>query len=119
MNPLHQTANTEHTTSSSQTATKMSINPARTTKVILTGATGFVGGELVKQLLKNSKIGCIVCLTRREVNLDHLTDLNKNKVKNLLLKDWISYSDDEIKLMADAEVCFWYAIYPLFLYLLC
>ena len=35
-------------------------------KVILTGATGFVGGEALAQLLADAKVDQVTCLVRRD-----------------------------------------------------
>ena len=39
-------------------------------KVILTGGTGFVGGEVLKQILVDSNITQVTCLLRRKIDIE-------------------------------------------------
>jgi nucleoside-diphosphate-sugar epimerase len=40
-------------------------------RIILTGATGFVGGETLTQLLLNERVEAVTCIGRRPVAFDH------------------------------------------------
>ncbi|WP_293303995.1 NAD-dependent epimerase/dehydratase family protein [Pedobacter sp. UBA5917] len=68
-------------------------------KVILTGATGFLGQEVLKQLLADATVTEVVSLVRRSAGFNH------PKLKELVLKDFLNYSDVARHLKADA--CIW------------
>jgi len=74
-------------------------------KVILAGVTGFVGGALVRQCIKDSRITSIIALSRR--NLPSELTANSNKLKVLIQKDFLEYPDDVIDELAGAEACLW------------
>ena len=73
-------------------------------KVILTGATGFIGGEVLHQCLQNPSITSLVTLSRR--NLPNIAAKNP-KLKVVVLKDFMNYSDDVLQDLAGAEACIW------------
>lgn len=73
-------------------------------KVILTGATGFIGGEVLMQLLDSPAITSIVCLSRRELPSTALPD----KAKVVLMDDFKIYSPEVLAQLKGAEVCIWY-----------
>lgn len=74
-------------------------------KVILTGATGFVGLEVLKQCLQNPSITSVVVLARRELPA---TVSNNPKLTVKIITDFLSYSDDLISDLRGAEACIWY-----------
>lgn len=71
-------------------------------KVILTGATGFIGSEILSQLLSNPKITSVVAVSRRA------PPASDPKLKTVLLEDfskpWPSSVLDEC---AGADACIW------------
>ena len=71
-------------------------------KAILTGATGFIGSEILSQLIAHPAITSIVAISRRSLPTSH------PKVKTVLLDDfktqWPSSILDEC---AGAEACIW------------
>ncbi len=68
-------------------------------KIVLTGATGFVGSEVLSQLLGDPAIEAIAVLTRRPVGMSH------PKLKELVVEDFLDYSKYKDDLNADA--CIW------------
>lgn len=79
-------------------------------KLIITGARGFVGGEVLRQSLKNDKITSIVALLRKRIPQDH------PKVKQMLMgdEDWLSYPEAVKKELQGADGCVWYVYVWLF-----
>ena len=73
-------------------------------KIILTGATGFAGSELLEQCCKSTTIHAIVVLTRRplEVSKQH------SKVQTIIMKDFTVYTPEVVEQIADADACIWY-----------
>lgn len=68
-------------------------------KVILTGTTGFLGQEVLKQLLVDKTVTEVVSLVRRSSGFNH------SKLKELVIKDFLDYRDIARYLKADA--CIW------------
>lgn len=71
-------------------------------KIILTGATGFIGAEVLQQCLANPAIDSIVSLSRRP--LDAIAD---PKLKVVVLKDFTVYDEEVMKALEGAEACIW------------
>lgn len=68
-------------------------------KVILTGATGFLGHEVLKQLLTDHKIKEAVVLSRKS------TDTKHPKLREIITNDFLDYSNIRQAITADA--CIW------------
>ena len=68
-------------------------------KIVLTGATGFVGSEVLAQSLADPSIDRVVVLVRRPLGATH------PKVKEIILADFLDYSTVTESLKADA--CIW------------
>ncbi|KAJ6608624.1 hypothetical protein B0H10DRAFT_520929 [Mycena sp. CBHHK59/15] len=73
-------------------------------KVILTGATGFIGTEVLLQCLENPAVTSIVVLTRRP--LPGIVPVDP-KVQVIVMKDFDVYPDEVVKQMAGADACIW------------
>ncbi|KAJ5516093.1 hypothetical protein N7527_007653 [Penicillium freii] len=69
-------------------------------KVILTGSTGFVGGEVLSQCLAHPAITSIVALSRRDLPAH-------KKLKVALIEDFMTYPDSIRDDIRDAEACIW------------
>ncbi|KAF7374642.1 Succinate-semialdehyde dehydrogenase [Mycena sanguinolenta] len=74
-------------------------------KLIVAGATGFVGQEVIRQSLRNPDIKSVVALTRRPVTAPAGTDASK--LKNVVVKDYDQYPDEVKKEFAEADACIW------------
>ena len=74
-------------------------------KLIVAGATGFVGSEVIRQSLRSREITSIVALSRKPINVDLGTE--SAKLKNVVVKDYTSYPDEVKKEFAGANACIW------------
>ncbi|OTA92583.1 hypothetical protein M434DRAFT_387111 [Hypoxylon sp. CO27-5] len=73
-------------------------------KIIITGATGFVGSEVVRQAIADEKITHAFVLTRKPLP----EDLAKNpKLTVIEHKDFSTYPPELLSQLAGAEGCVW------------
>lgn len=81
-------------------------------KLIVSGATGFVGSEVIRQCLSNPKITSILAMSRRPVSLPDPVDVGENadpsKLKALIVEDFTQYPENIKSQLADADACIWY-----------
>ncbi|KAF7308868.1 Copper radical oxidase [Mycena kentingensis (nom. inval.)] len=73
-------------------------------KLLITGATGFVGGEVLSQSIRNPAISSVVVLTRRP--LPKIV-ANEPKVKEIVMQDFNVYSEEVKKELEGADACVW------------
>ncbi|KAL4801999.1 hypothetical protein BDV18DRAFT_164507 [Aspergillus unguis] len=73
-------------------------------KVILTGATGFIGKEVLHQALENEAISSIIVLSRKPLAE---TISSHPKVVVRVIGDFINYPESLLRDLAGAEACFW------------
>jgi uncharacterized protein YbjT (DUF2867 family) len=73
-------------------------------KVILSGATGFIGGEVLTQALAHPSITSLVCITRRA--LPESATRNP-KLTVITLTDFLSYPPEILSQLEGAESCIW------------
>jgi uncharacterized protein YbjT (DUF2867 family) len=73
-------------------------------KIILTGATGLVGGETLKCAVDHPAVSEIVVLTRRDLSPEQTAS---PKVKTVVLSDFETYPDELLSQVAGAEACIW------------
>jgi uncharacterized protein YbjT (DUF2867 family) len=69
-------------------------------KVIVTGATGMVGSEVVRQAIEDNDISEVITLARKPLNIEHA------KVKNIIHKDFMDYSSLH-SILASCDACIW------------
>lgn len=78
-------------------------------KLVVTGATGFVATEIIRQSLSIPKITSVIALARRPVspplNLGPAADVAK--LHSAVLDNYGSYPDHVIKQLAGADACIW------------
>ncbi|TVY75984.1 hypothetical protein LSUE1_G007785 [Lachnellula suecica] len=72
-------------------------------KIILTGSTGFIGGEILTQCLEHASITSIVVLSRRPI--ESLASHPKAKV--VIMEDFKTYPEAVIQEISDADACIW------------
>lgn len=70
-------------------------------KVILSGATGFIGGNVLKRLLRIPSITSIVALSRRNL------EISDPKLQVVILKDFLTYDEETLAQLRGAEACIW------------
>jgi hypothetical protein len=68
-------------------------------KLILTGATGFVGGEVLRQSLEDAEIAQVTVVSRRPLSVTH------PKLRVVVVGDFLDYSELGDQIAADA--CIW------------
>lgn len=79
-------------------------------KLIVVGATGFVGGEVVRQALRNPAITSIVAITRRAMQLP-ADVVDASKFCYFVLEDWLSPYPQSLKVLIEgADACIWYVL---------
>jgi len=69
-------------------------------KIILTGATGFVGAHALRHLVADPAIERVTCLTRRPL------DIRSPKVEEILHTDFMAY-DGVAERLAGHQACLW------------
>lgn len=74
-------------------------------KIIITGATGRIGGAALQNALSSSLITTVVVLSRRETGIKHA------KLQTVIKKDFLQYSTEELVQLEGAEACIWYIPY--------
>ncbi|OOG00093.1 hypothetical protein ASPCADRAFT_203986 [Aspergillus carbonarius ITEM 5010] len=73
-------------------------------KLIITGATGLLGTELIRQSLQNNKITQVIALARKPIQIDHV---NSSKLKSVVIRDYGEYPDDVKAEFVGADACIW------------
>lgn len=72
-------------------------------KVVLSGSTGYIGGEVLTQCLNHPSITSVLVLTRRDPG-----DLAENpKAKVIIVKDFTSYDELTINELKTADAAIW------------
>jgi uncharacterized protein YbjT (DUF2867 family) len=79
-------------------------------KIILTGSTGFIGGEVLAQCLKNPAITLVVVLSRRDLS----KEISDPRLKVIIMKSFTQYPDSVLEELAGADACIWYISLVLF-----
>ncbi|KAL1588664.1 hypothetical protein WHR41_02634 [Cladosporium halotolerans] len=70
-------------------------------KLIITGATGRIGGGALQNALNNSSVTSVVVLSRRDIGTQH------PKLQTIIKKDYLKYTAEELKQLEGAEACIW------------
>jgi uncharacterized protein YbjT (DUF2867 family) len=73
-------------------------------KVILSGATGFIGGEVLNEALAHPSITRLVCITRRALPESATSN---PKLTVIILTDFLSYPPEILSQLEGAESCIW------------
>lgn len=73
-------------------------------KIILTGCTGFIGGEVLDQCLQDSSVTSIIALSRRELPASATSN---SKLKAVIVNDFLNYSAELLQDVKDADACIW------------
>lgn len=79
-------------------------------KIIVAGASGYVGSEIVKQALGLQQVTAVIALARRTLpvpqNLPPGSD--PSKFKSVVIKDYDEYPEDVKREFAGAAACIWF-----------
>ncbi|KAI9699565.1 MAG: hypothetical protein M1820_007063 [Bogoriella megaspora] len=77
-------------------------------KLVITGATGWVGTEVVRQALRNPAVTSIVALGRNPTSIPKNSGPNASKLQSVILDDWTSpYPEAVQTAIAGADGCIW------------
>jgi hypothetical protein len=76
-----------------------------TMKLIISGGSGYVAGELIHQSLRMPEITSLVVLSRRPVTIPD--QANAHKVKQVVVQDYDKYSEEARKEFSGADACIW------------
>ncbi|KAF2801803.1 putative nucleoside-diphosphate-sugar epimerase [Mytilinidion resinicola] len=78
-------------------------------KLLVTGATGLVGTEVIRQALGVSSITSVVALARREVKVPEQVapDADTSKLKTVIVEDWEKYTPEVKEAIKGADACLW------------
>ncbi|KAF2442989.1 hypothetical protein P171DRAFT_416292 [Karstenula rhodostoma CBS 690.94] len=72
-------------------------------KLIIVGATGFVGTEILRQSLLRKDITSVVAVTRRAL----APSASSPKLQNVVVKDYDQYNDEAKTAFKNANGCIW------------
>ncbi|KAF2014087.1 NAD(P)-binding protein [Aaosphaeria arxii CBS 175.79] len=79
-------------------------------KLVVTGATGFVGQEVIRLALQNKSITSVVALARKEVPVPNHTasEADTSKLKSIILEDWGQpYPEQVLEQLKGVNACVW------------
>ncbi|KAI3328122.1 NAD(P)-binding protein [Xylariaceae sp. AK1471] len=78
-------------------------------KLIVTGATGFVGREVIRQSLSRPEITSVVALARSPVAVPEKLSVggDASKLKSVVIQDYEVYLDEVKKEFSGAGACIW------------
>lgn len=74
-------------------------------KLIVAGATGLLGTEIIRQTLQIPEITQVIALARKPIQIDG--NLDSSKVKSVVIRDYGEYPDDVKAEFAGADACIW------------
>ena len=74
-------------------------------KLIVVGATGLVGSEIIRQSLAIDEITEVIALARHPIQVENS---GSSKVKSVVVRDYAEYPEDVKAKLAGADACIWY-----------
>jgi hypothetical protein len=77
-------------------------------KFILTGTSGFIGGEILSQCLSLPSLISLIILSRRPLPEISARD---PRISIIVLENFLIYPEDVVKQLVGAKACLWYAIF--------
>lgn len=80
-------------------------------KLIVAGATGFVGSEVIRQALSNSAVTSVIALARKPVlpPANVAPDADTSKLQSVVLEDWVGPYPESVKEhLNGADGCIWF-----------
>lgn len=79
-------------------------------KLVVTGATGLVGSEVIRLALRNPAVTSVVTIARKPVLPPANAGLkaDTSKLRSVVLEDWTSAYPEYVKQhVKDADACIW------------
>ena len=76
-------------------------------KLIVAGATGLIGGEVIRQSLRHPEIDSVVALARKPVQVDEAHSKYASKLKSVVVEDYEKYPDHVKAELSGADACIW------------
>ncbi|KAK6955647.1 hypothetical protein Daesc_003289 [Daldinia eschscholtzii] len=78
-------------------------------KLIISGATGFVAREVIRQSLSRNEITSVIALARKPVSIPEKLppDANPSKLKSVVIEDYENYPEEVKNEFAGAAACIW------------
>ena len=70
-------------------------------KLVITGATGRIGGGALQSALSNPAVTSVVVISRRAIGTKH------PKLQTMLKKDFLHFTEEELAQLEGAEACIW------------
>ena len=70
-------------------------------KLIITGATGLIGGGTIHNALAHPNVTSVIVLSRRE------TGISNPKLKTIIKKDFTKYESEELEQLKGSDGCVW------------
>ncbi|KAL9024040.1 MAG: hypothetical protein Q9180_008015, partial [Flavoplaca navasiana] len=77
-------------------------------KLIVTGATGLVGSEVIRLALRNPAVTSVVAIARKPVLVPANvgSESQMSKLQSVVLENWTSpYTESVIRYVKDADAC--------------
>ena len=80
-------------------------------KLVIAGASGFVGTELIRQSLSHPGVSFVIALARREVAIpsDLSSTSDRSKFRSVIVEDYGAFNNDVGEELAGADACIWCA----------
>ncbi|KAI4235191.1 MAG: hypothetical protein LQ349_003319 [Xanthoria aureola] len=79
-------------------------------KLIVTGATGLVGSEVIRLALRNPAVTSVIAIARKPVlaPVDISPESQTSKLESVVLESWTSpYPESVMRHIEDADACIW------------
>jgi uncharacterized protein YbjT (DUF2867 family) len=76
-------------------------------KLIIAGASGFVGQEAVRQSLNRPEITSVIALSRQPVSAPE-AGVDASKLRNVLVQSYEEYPGDVREEFVGADACIWF-----------
>ncbi|KAF8311142.1 hypothetical protein DL93DRAFT_2169194 [Clavulina sp. PMI_390] len=84
------------------------VEISATMKLIITGASGYVGTELVRQSLQHLGITFVVAVTRKPIEAPAgVSPEQASKLQNIVIRDYDQYSPEAKEAFVNASACIW------------
>jgi len=75
-------------------------------KLIVAGATGLLGTEIIRQSLQLGEVTQVIALARKPIQIDE--SLDSSKVRSVIIRDYGEYPDNVKAELASADACIWW-----------